>query len=191
MNGEFDGLRSRPPVVLRRRIAVILALVGCAFAAGCEEDKAAEAPEAKVVMAWKEAGLEVPSFPKLEGDKGLSGSTTCWSGKVSNHVATLCRFPAGFAPEKVRKEAYDKLIGTVTGSVLIRNDRVLAVADPDNVDASGKTIQKILMIFLQQMKQEEGGAAKDTKAGANGAEAAGDKAAGAKAAGDKAAGDKK
>lgn len=140
-----DGMQSK---VIRdfapRRGWLLGALLAVAFGAllGCEEDAA---PEFLFPSAWKGAGLEVASFDQMK--EAPFGKGTCWAGKVAKIDTVICRYEK---PEQAKAARADGLayVGAHTGVSLNSGVWLIAVADRESVDPTGKDINRIATVFL-------------------------------------------
>lgn len=143
-----------------------LAIVG-ALAPGCKKDaaqgaqieqKAAEVqwPAAavareKVVEAWKAAGLTAGDLGAV--DAKPFGAAACAAGKVSGLEVVLCGYGDAAATRAGSGGAREWASGARTLVVESEGAAFLAVADRDNADPKGQTIERIADMFVKAAKQ--------------------------------------
>lgn len=96
-----------------------------------------------VIEAWKMAGLSPGGFAAIDsGD--LDGS--CRAGAVSGINVILCDYDSEEAAHASREAGLEK-VGDATGASIAAGSSLLIVSDPQNIDPSGKRINKIIQAF--------------------------------------------
>jgi hypothetical protein len=130
------------------RIAFLVAL---SITAACGKDDKSSAggtgaPPAgrdALIAGWKSAGLTVSAFT---ADKSGAIGGDCTAGTLNGIDAVVCVF----ANDQEAKAAESKAlawIGATTGSALVNGKLVMAVADRNKADPTGRTIDTATKVF--------------------------------------------
>ena len=122
------------------RIFTILGLFLCLLLVNCGGSD----PLEDQLKAWREADLNPTAFENVP-PSGV-GAVSCFAGKVSGVHVTLCDYPDEDAATKAA-ETGRQSIGSATGLALARKVVLMIAADKDNVDPTGKTLNKLSKVF--------------------------------------------
>ncbi len=126
-----------------------LAAAAALAALACDDEPAAEAGASDIVDAWKRAGMTPSELAPLDS-ADLAGGT-CQAGRVDGLHVIVCTYPTDDAALAAR-DAGLAVVGKATGAALPSGSRLLIVADRDNVDPSGRRIQKLTKTYLDASK---------------------------------------
>ncbi len=117
-----------------------------ALACACGSDGGAKpANSDQVVAAWKAADLGDVELKPLE--KHPLGKGDCQQGTVKGVETTLCVYEDE-AAARAAQAAGLKYVGEKTGSALASGPMLLVVADRNDADPEGRTINTLTKSFL-------------------------------------------
>ena len=137
-----------------------MAALGIALpCAGCDE--APDAALHKVLSAWTQAELAPTGFDDFKNES-LGKDALCKQGKVQGVETTLCQYPSVDAA-RAAYPAGLSYVGEITGLTLTSGKLLLIVADRDNKDPTGRTINKAAQIFSQNAPKPPPSPEKATK----------------------------
>ena len=117
---------------------LILAVLLCA---ACSK---ADGAGGGAIIAWKAAGLEPGTFQVTDGKPFADGA--CRAGSVNAIAVTLCEYPSAAEAKRAEAAGLAQLQGT-TGLSLAEGKLLLVLADRDQKDPHGKTINQIATVF--------------------------------------------
>jgi len=125
------------PILVHGLAACLLAF----FTACDKEDAGSGDPRAKVVAAWKEAGLAPSALTPATVPVGQD----CQSGTVGAIDVLLCVYPA---PDEARSAEESGLVwvGETTGAAQAYGTVLVAIADRNKRDPSGRTINQLMKL---------------------------------------------
>lgn len=111
----------------------------------CGDSKPAPESKDDVLNLWSIAGLTVGDHEPLAEHK--LGDADCQRGTVGGVETTVCSYATADAAKAAQPAGLD-MVGGVTGASLPRGKVLLVVADRNNTDPNGKTIQAVTKSFL-------------------------------------------
>jgi hypothetical protein len=123
------------------RLTIVLAL-GAGLVA-CSNDGGGGSARDAVIAAWKKAGL-TPSA--MTADKTGAIGEDCVSGTVSGVDVVLCTFKKPDDATAAVAKGYTWVGGT-TGTSLAKDKLLLAAADRNKADPTGRTLNSIAKTF--------------------------------------------
>lgn len=109
-------------------------------AGGCDSKPADE-----LAADWKKAGIEVGPVEAME--EHAFGKAECSATRAGGLKTTLCAFEDEKAAEAARQVALAS-VGDHTGAALIHGAQLLVVADIEDKDPEGRTIQTLTKTFM-------------------------------------------
>ncbi len=121
----------------------LLAAVLCLCA--CDDTKPTPETEADVLTLWTNAGLTVGNHEPFAQHN--LGDADCQRGEVGGVETTICGYESAEAAKSAQPAGL-AMVGRVTGASLPRGKMLLVVADRNNTDLSGKTINTVTKVFL-------------------------------------------
>lgn len=135
--------RLSPPHLRRAIMATGMAML---LAAGCSEqsDSNSSVLPAELIDAWKQAGLTPTVFMPAELEALRPG--VCKQGKIDAVETIFCSYTDAAAARAAQPAGLAQ-VGEATGLALTAGPRLLIVADRDNIDPAGRTINTITTAF--------------------------------------------
>lgn len=127
------------------RSTILSCLLVAAACAACESTSETGTTGA-IENAWSEAGLEVGTWSEHDGDQLGGGS--CRRAPIEGLEVTLCSYETPDRAAAARPAGL-ALVGKTTGAALVEGRFLLVVADRDEVDRHGKTLNQVARTFQQ------------------------------------------
>lgn len=129
------------PILVHGRVACVAACLLACTAACDKEGAGSSDPRAKVVAAWKAAELA----PSALTPATVSVGQDCQSGTVGTIDVLLCVYPS---PDEAKTAEEPGLawVGETTGAAQAYGTVLVAIADRNKSDPSGRTINQLMKL---------------------------------------------